>query len=263
MHDEPRKHVLAEVAAERKTLTAQLRSHQKLEKEVAKEDQKLGDKYWKLASRDFDKEPDDKEREAERLANAAHKRLAGVFASISVVKDKLAALDNDAEIERRVTQRASTMERIDGLKARTGGTDVPTATRKRKTTRVEVPADVIARIVRDVKGGMGITTVTDDLNAEKVKSATGGTWYPKQVWNVVLAKTGMTVSELRKDKPLKSKAVASNPPRRTQTLPKKTVAAKPLSKTAQANGTSRGGTGSKKRKPSAATRKVAASRKRK
>lgn len=251
---------------EREAVQTALDSALQLEEEVAKEAEKLGEKAFALAKRDLDGELDAEEREAQRLADAANARLRGVSRAITMNRDKL-ALMNDGEFDRRVKLKVEQL-----VRGRTSGEDNDNNGKRGKKkmakqpapTRVPVPEATVSRVVDLVKT-KSQQEVADLLNKEGKTTASGKPWTPQNIWHLVKKATGKGVprksngkkATAKKATPKKATAAKNGNGKKT-TATKTAVAkakstAKPLSKEAQGAGTSRGGTGSKK-KPSTSRR---------
>lgn len=226
---------------ERAELQTAIDNATRLEREVAKEHKKHDDAYWKLAKRDFDAEPDEKEIEARRVADASLNRLQGVSQAISANMEKLARLDND--FSRRVRLKRDQLER-----SRNGGNGNDKGGKMSKAStpkRVPVPEATIKRVVELVKT-KSQQEVADILNKEGKTTASGKDWTPQNIWHLVKKATGKGVPR----KAAKANGGARKTAAKKATAKpaaKKAGTAKPLSKKSQASGTSRGGTGSKKK----------------
>lgn len=123
----------------------------------------------------------------------------------------LLKLDDPAEVARRVDVR----EQLATLKARKEN-DMPA--KKNKTVKTEVSQEIVDRIVADIDSGLGLTTVANKLNDDKVKTpGKSEVWYPQVVRGIYMKATGAKgIRDVRKNAPLASRAVADTPAAKTE-----------------------------------------------
>lgn len=253
------------VIIERAEHEAKIADALRIEQEVTQEFKKLDDQYWSLARRDFDAAPDEQEAEVMEKRDATMRRLRSVSKAVVDHRERLALLDDQYEIDRRVRAKVEQLSRgRNGNDNENGG---KTGMSKTTTKRVPVPDSLLDRIVKLVQT-KSQQEVADILNGEGLKTASGKEWTPQNVWHAVHKRTGKGVPRkaaqsnggqrkrtAAKSKPkakakAKPKVKATAPPKRQASAATKAVAAKrggPISKASQAAGTSRGGTGSRKR----------------
>jgi hypothetical protein len=264
--DSAEKTVAAQIKAELGEAERNLRSLLKRQKDAVKVADRASDVYWKHARKSgFDNEPSEAEKQAEYDNAQAVRALDSVTRSITKERERIARLKTPEELERRINEREATDRRIADLKARQGekGTKMSTTVSEPRHKHV-VPDSVRKSIVEALKGGLSPRAVADDLNKRKVKApGASKAWIPNHVFVVMVEDTSFdSMKALRKKHPLKSKAVAAQPPRATTKLAgRKNGTARPLSRKAQAAGTSRGGTGKKQTGRKAASKKAATAKK--
>jgi hypothetical protein len=264
--EEARKRVLDDIKPERKQIESALREARKRLPKVQKDATAASDRWWKLARKNgLDNPITDKEKEAAHAHDQSARQLRSVESAIMTATRKLNELTDEAAIERRTQDKLRTYERISQLKTKENGSmsSAATAPRASKTTG-EVPAAVSNKIVKlYVEKGLSTPPITEQLNKENAEPHKKS-WTDSKVRSILTSETGKTLSQLRKKSPAASRALADRPPAATRKVSNgngngKTATAKPISKSAQAAGTSRGGTGSKK-KPAARKKTATAKR---
>lgn len=253
-----RKAVTDKIKAERAQLQRDIKSARATEKEVAKEQEKASAKAFALAKKNgFDSEPTLQEETVAHDAALATRAFLGITRKLQTIEQKIAALDDPAEIERRVQAQLSQDQRISALVARTSNdkpNDKPRGRRQRMST-IEIPKPVGDRIKKALEDGKSTGEVADKLRSDKVKPVFYGEWTNRSVrrtYKVFTGKENIPARAKNAGRKLKDRAPAPTRKVTANGNGKKTSAAKPLTKAAQASGTSRGGTGSKKKKTAAA-----------
>ena len=238
--------VQEQINKERRETQTALDNTIQLEREVAKESERKNNAYWKLALKDPDAEPTEKEVAAGKKRDVVLARHLSTVDVVTSLRNKLAKLDDPVVIARKVQQQREKMEGLARLAAsrpnRNGG-DMP---EKRK--RVPVDQKVVDRIVRDVQT-KSQQQVADELNKEGLKTAAGKPWTPQNVWHAVKRATGKGVPR-KPSAPGGKRAAGASRKQTARTSAPAKPGATPFSKASQAAGTSRGGTGSRKRKVS-------------
>lgn len=262
---EARERVLADIRPKRKQVESALREARKRLPKVTKDAIAASDRWWKIASKDgFDSPITDKEKEAAHAHDQSARQLRSVEGAITIAQRKLTELTDEAAIERAVRDKLSSYERVSKLRTKENGSMTATATRTPAKTAADVPTSIANKILKlYIEQGVSTPPITAQLNKDKAEPY-GASWTDTKVRTILTKETGKTLSQLRDKSPAASRAVADRPPAATRKVNsnggKAKATAKPLSKSAQATGTSRGGTGSKKK--TAARKKTATARKR-
>lgn len=264
--EEARERVLAEVEPERRRAESALKTATKLLPKVHKDAAKASDRWWALVRKNGLDDPITvKEKAAAHAHDSAARQLRSVEAGITAAKRKLVELTSEVAIEKRVAEKLRTHGRVEHLKSTKRKGKMATATSTRTSKKIEdVPKSVSDKIVKlYCDKGLGTPPITKQLNDEKAEPH-GKEWTDAKVRGILTGTTGKTLTELRKKAPAASRALSDREPAPTRRVTRNgngnghTATAgkknggngsqvKPLSKKAQAAGTSRGGTGKKKK----------------
>lgn len=202
---------------------------------------------------------------AERKALSLVSRVASMGDALATERSRVARLQDPSAVERRLREIENDERRFAELRA--AGQRTPRRrqsegrTRRMAAEKTEVTKATIDRIVKGVEEGKGAPAIASDLNAAGIKSPSGGTWNHGQVraalrasgveWNDLRAKHKTTKSAAprkpRKKEPSSSTTKAASAPAKRNSTKKNGAEVTPIDKQSQASGTSRGGSGSRKR----------------
>jgi hypothetical protein len=241
------------ITTERKDLEAKLADALKIEKEVTEEFDKIDAGYWALTKRDLDAEPDEEELKVEQRRKHLMSRVQSISRAIASHRYALAQLDDPYYVDRRIREKAEQLDRGRNKNGNNNDTKGGKTMAKTATKRTPVADSVLDRIVKLVQT-KSQQEVADILNKEGLTTASGKPWTPQNIWHAVKKRTGKGVPRKASNNAMpraKAKPKTAAAKRKTAAKPKAsangTKQAKPLSKSAQASGTSRGGSGSRKK----------------
>ena len=251
---------------ERATVKKTLAATERMEKEAAKEDLRASNALWKLSQKNgLDNEPDAKEKEAEKVADRTHAKWSGIARSVARYKKRLAELDDPAELERLVQDELKKQAGLADLRQRKEDGTMATATapRKRSTSNgvartVDIPKPLGERVKKELEKGTPVRDLMAKLTKDKTPNPFKGPWSPRAVRTTYKRFTGKKNIPAAAKKSGRVPLAERTPARTTKLANKKTGSARPLSRKAQASGTSRGGTGHRKSKTAGSKKKTAA-----
>lgn len=235
----------AAVAAEREAAREYLERLRSNDTEVLRAANAAHDRYWNLAGRSHDRKLSPEAEKARRELLAVMARVESMGVAIAEARTKLERLEDPLRIDQWVRERRRPLGQ--------GGRETTATPRRLGTPRVSREVRSMAaeeaqkQAVRALKeAGGDFAAAAKALNDAKIKTSSGKEWTPRRV-KVVTSKAGVE-APAREPKAKKESE--------TTTPPKKNGGGEviPIDKKSQASGTSRGGTGSRKKASSTPSR---------